>query len=179
MLAEISAHSAENAAIVQGLLRSATGERMEIDNAFSSTLSTPLNLERHDLSQLVATCYKNQSRESAESVRTKERKENTDDTSARKPPTERQLLATRIYDALRLDTELGSSTGLNRRTRHTTIGESTPIITGNAANAQATALTGAAVVSSNSYDSRKRQTYSVTIDRRTAKEGICWHCPGN
>lgn len=65
----------------------------------------------------------------------------------KKPPTERQLLAKRIYDALQLDTELGSSTGLNRRTRHTTIGDAEPVITGNAANAQATALTGAAAVS--------------------------------
>jgi hypothetical protein len=158
IIANVSAQSAENAAAVRDLLHTvaagqpnidlAANEKMAVDIPNASTFSIS-NLERHNLSDLVAARYKNQSRESAESIRTKEHKEEQKENATQhmKPPSERQLLATRIYDVLRLDTELGSSTGLNRRTRHTTLGEAAPVLTGNVANAQAAALTGATAVS--------------------------------
>lgn len=127
-----------------------------------------LNINTTDLSQLVEMRYKNQSRESAESTRTKGKEDDTNKDSSRflKPPTERQLLAAKIYEALRLDAEQGSSTGLNRRVRHTTV-------TGNAANAQAAARTGSAAVCGTIPIFSRDTTHLATIDHQKAKRKIC------
>ncbi|KAF8959326.1 hypothetical protein BDZ97DRAFT_1923016 [Flammula alnicola] len=153
ILATISAQGAQGAAAVDELLRSAAGQTsnqdipMDMDSGSAPSSTPTLNIERTDLSQLVAMRYNNQSRESAESTRTKGSELTGEAKPGAKPPTERQLLARKIYEVLRLDAEQGSSTGLNRRVRHTTAATGADnILTGNAANAQAAARTGAAAV---------------------------------
>lgn len=147
-LATISAQSPAGAAAVHELVRSATDQahgqdfQMDDDSLTNTSSSPTLTIDTADLTQLIEMRYKNQSRESAESTRTKGKGDTKEPLQLSKPPTERQLLAAKIYEALRLDAEQGSSTGLNRHVRHTTAS----VATGNAANAQAVAQTGAAAV---------------------------------
>ncbi|KAG7096508.1 hypothetical protein E1B28_003937 [Marasmius oreades] len=104
-----------------------------------------------DLSGLVQTRYTNQSRECAESVRIRgrerdpveERREGEVET--RRATSEHKKLARKIYEIIRLHSEQGTSTGLNRRERTKAASgsnnksESTPTAAGNTANAKAAA----------------------------------------
>ncbi|KAJ3516574.1 hypothetical protein NLJ89_g1045 [Agrocybe chaxingu] len=118
------------------------------ENSPRNARSDPL-----DLSGLVKVRFVNQSRESTDGVRSIRSREveETQKKQKFKEPTERQLLAKKIYDILRLDAEQGTSTGLNRRVRYETITSGSLAapqagVSGNSANAQAAARSGASAI---------------------------------
>ncbi|KDR83159.1 hypothetical protein GALMADRAFT_206799 [Galerina marginata CBS 339.88] len=158
-LIAISAQGPEAHAIVQGLLTSVAAPLPEATP--SAAAADPMSsVTQTDLSQLVLMRTANQSRESAESVRNpRGKKPETEEESANKtsssrnkakPPSERQMLAKKIYEVLKQDTERGISTGANRQRRWEQIAAGSTSAnndaTGNTANAQAAARTGAAAV---------------------------------
>lgn len=127
-------------------------------NTNSVATYTLADLSSSDLSQLTAIRRKNQAKESAEGVRTtkaqsEEISEDTRSAQKKKTPSERMLLSKKIYEIVRLESEKGSSTGLNRSFRYgkTAAGSMTTgddSVSGNTANAQVAARAGAAAVSS-------------------------------
>ena len=143
-------------AAVQGLLAASSGAADE--NA--STTPAPMALDvgpGRDLSQLVALRAKNQSREAADSVRVSWKMTPEEDQGLsqaepiKKAASERQLLAKKINDAIKLNAEQGSSTGLNRQVRWGKNAAGSAAVdgstTGNSANAHAAARSGATAVS--------------------------------
>ncbi|KAF8193695.1 hypothetical protein BJ912DRAFT_848156 [Pholiota molesta] len=114
------------------------------------------NINEADLTELVAIRMRNQCREGAEGVRTRKStisdQEGPSPTASNiKPLSERQKLAQKIHEIVRLEeSQQGSSTGLNRRVRWeksaagsiATLIEA-DVITGNVANARVAARAGA------------------------------------
>lgn len=165
VLQVVSARGPTESLIVQNLLASLMSSTSPESNEPPPTAipEAMSSVTETDLSQLVAMRSANQSRESAESVRNpKGKKEvaNSDETSIEnqenslkkmKKPSERQMLAQKICEILHVDSERGTSTGLNRKTRWQKAAagsiSANDRTTGNAANAQAAARTGASAVS--------------------------------
>ncbi|KAF8956013.1 hypothetical protein BDZ97DRAFT_1672397 [Flammula alnicola] len=148
ILATISSNSPAGHESVQQLIKS-----------LESTIPVSVaNISDADLMQLVSIRMRNQCREEAEGVRTtKEPKDDHDrpanNAGKTKPPTDRQRLAKKIHEIVKLEAEQGSSSGLNRRFRWTknSAGSAATELesetTGNAANARAAARAGANEVS--------------------------------
>jgi len=142
-------------AAVQGLLAASHGTATDenTNTVSAAPMSSTLDVgPGNDLSQLVELRAKNQSREAAESVRVSWKTTPEDQAAEpeKKAPSERQLLAKKINDAIKLNAEQGSSTGLNRQVRWgknaagSAAGDGS--VTGNSANAQAAARSGATAV---------------------------------
>jgi len=152
-------------ATVQGLLAAShgTAEDENINTVLPTPTSRALDIgPGTDLSQLVELRAKNQSREAAESVRVSWKTTPEDDRKdepEKKAPSERQLLAKKINDAIKLNAEQGSSTGLNRQVRwgKNAAGSAAAdgSATGNSANAQAAARSGATAVRENIFMPKK------------------------
>lgn len=161
MLVAISAQGSAGTAAVQELLASNIAQPRGNETVSTDILppySTTLDISPGtDISQLVALRSKNQSQESAKSVRTSWKTSPTEEQAhlhanvLPKPPSERQLLARKIHEIIRLEAEQGSSTGLNRQVRWKKAAGSTndakASLAGNSANAQMAAQAGSTAVS--------------------------------
>ncbi|KAF8197121.1 hypothetical protein BJ912DRAFT_923213 [Pholiota molesta] len=182
MLAAISAQGSAGSAAVQELLASSIAQqprpqREETSSTIDTTqmppaLSTTLDVgPGTDLSHLVRLRYQNQSKELAKSVRTAwkntpvEKSEHLDADIPPKPPSERQLLARKIHEILRLEEERGSSSGLNRQVRWKTAAGSASNVnyssagTGNTANAQMAARASTAAI----IKRRRKEFSKITL----------------
>ncbi len=98
---------------------------MDNNSLTNTSSSLTLTINTANLTQLIEMRYKNQSRESAESTQMKGKGDTKKPLQLSKPPTERQLLALKIYEALCLNAEQGSSTGLNCHICHMTASAAT------------------------------------------------------
>lgn len=184
VLSAILAQGPSGAFAVQTLLQSVAKEKdIPTENNIDPAPSKVLNIESHDVSELIAIRFENQSRESAMSVRAKGRRGGEDldqgdkpTTSSQKQPSERQLFTKRIYEVIRLESEQGSSTGLNRHVRHTTEATNTTTDTGNVANAKAAAQTAATKVSERKFHRQHLIRYlPLPVGYRTKAKTFCQH----